>query len=171
MSTIRALRGDVGNNLISTTIKSTSPSPIKPNDNYNNCNNKKFPPAQFLGWNSAGTQIWARLKMSGLEVKCVFSWDLKRVILKIKCPEWKLEEMAEYMHLKLKNKDGTIKRFKVSRRDTFVPNADKDTIFRSSDRQQIIDFIIRSKIKDGGAELDVGSELGNKLIFLSKISI
>ena len=27
-----------------------------------------LPPAQFLGWTSAGTQIWARLKMAGLEV-------------------------------------------------------------------------------------------------------
>lgn len=37
-----------------------------------------LPPAQFLGWNSAGTQIWARLKMAGLEVQCVYAWDLSR---------------------------------------------------------------------------------------------
>lgn len=59
---------------------------------------------QFLGWTSAGTQIWARLKMAGLEVKCVFSWDLKRVILKIRCPQWRLEEVAERNHMKLLNR-------------------------------------------------------------------
>ena len=44
-----------------------------------------LPPAQFLGWKAPGTQIWARLKMAGLQVKVVFSWDLRRVILKIRC--------------------------------------------------------------------------------------
>jgi hypothetical protein len=147
-----------------------------------------LPLAQFLGWNSAGTQIWARLKMAGLDVKCVLSWDLKRVILKIRCPAWRLEQMAELMHLKLKSRDGYLKQFKVSmyscwycgcadhgdfvralalrqqqllwvtdvvhcfqvsRRDTFVAMGDKGAMFRSSERQQIIDYIIRSKIKDG----------------------
>jgi hypothetical protein len=59
------------------------------------------PPAQFLGWHSAGTQIWARLRMAGLEVKCVFSWDLRRVMLKLRCPQHRLEEVAERMHLKV----------------------------------------------------------------------
>lgn len=53
-----------------------------------------LPPAQFLGWRSAGTQIWARLKMAGLAVKVVFSWDLTRVILKVRCPQWRLEEVS-----------------------------------------------------------------------------
>jgi hypothetical protein len=63
-----------------------------------------LPPAQFLGWKSAGTQIWARLKMAGLEVKCVFSWDLQKVIFNVRCPQWRLEEVAEHMHIKLKNR-------------------------------------------------------------------
>jgi hypothetical protein len=67
------------------------------------------------------------------------------------------------MHLRLKNRDGTMRRFKVSRRDTFVSLGTDGTIFRSSERQQIIDFIIRSKIKDGGAELDENSSLGQKI--------
>ena len=75
--------------------------------------NKSIPIAQFLGWNSAGTQIWARLKMAGLDVKCVLSWDLERVILKIRCPNWRLEQMAEQMHIKLKTRDGYLKQFKV----------------------------------------------------------
>lgn len=45
--------------------------------------NKLLPPAQFLGWRSAGTQIWARLKMAGLDVKVAFSWDLRQVLLKV----------------------------------------------------------------------------------------
>lgn len=52
-------------------------------------------------------------KMAGLEVKCVFSWDLSRVILKIRCPQDRLEEVAEKMHIKLKNREGAIRRFKV----------------------------------------------------------
>ena len=71
------------------------------------------PPAQFLGWTSAGTQIWARLRMAGLEVKCVFSWDLRRILLKVRCPQRRLEEVAERMHLKLRNRDGELRRFKV----------------------------------------------------------
>ena len=127
-------------------------------------NNTPLPLAQFLGWNSAGTQIWARLKMAGLDVKCVLSWDLKRVILKIRCPNWRLEQMAEQMHLKLKSRDGYLKQFKVSRRDTFVAMGAQGAMFRSSERQQIIDFIIRSKIKDGGAELDENTELGMQIV-------
>lgn len=122
-----------------------------------------LPVAQFLGWNTAGTQIWARLKMAGLDVKCVLSWDLKSVILKIRCPNWRLEQMAEQMHLKVKSRDGHLKQFKVSRRDTFVTMGPGGTIFRSSERQQIIDYILRSKIRDGGAELDESSELGKKV--------
>jgi hypothetical protein len=43
----------------------------------------ELPPAQFLGWNTAGTQIWARLAMAGLDVKPVYSWDLTRILLKV----------------------------------------------------------------------------------------
>jgi hypothetical protein len=39
--------------------------------------------------------------MAGLEVKCVFSWDLRRVMLKLRCPQHRLEEVAERMHLKV----------------------------------------------------------------------
>ena len=134
------------------------------NNNQTNNSHKdlttKLPIAQFLGWKTAGTQIWARLIMSGLIVKPIYSWNLKSIILKIKCPQWKLEEIAEFIHLKLKNRDGTIKKFKISKRDTFLSIGSDGKIFRSSERQQIIDFIIKSKIKDGGAELNDNSILG-----------
>eukprot|EP01038_Epipyxis_sp_PR26KG_P004369 gene4369-6181_t len=123
-----------------------------------------LPPARFLGWNSAGTQIWARLKMAGMDVKCVYSWDLSRIILKIRCPTWRLEEMAEQMHLKIRSRGGHLKPFKVSRRGTFLSLGGNGAIFRSSERQQIIDYIIRSKIKDGGAELDENTKLGKQIV-------
>ncbi|KAJ1432460.1 hypothetical protein B484DRAFT_394994, partial [Ochromonadaceae sp. CCMP2298] len=37
-------------------------------------------------------------------------------------------------------------------------------IFRSSERQLVIDYILRSKIKDGGAELDENTELGKQVV-------
>lgn len=121
------------------------------------------PPAQFLGWNTKGTQIWARLRMAGLEVKPVFSWDLKKVILKIRCPNWRLEEVAEKMHIRLRLRNGGFKRFKISQRDHFATTSD-GSIFRSSERQRVIDFILRSKIKDGGAELDENTSLGQAIV-------
>ena len=84
----------------------------------------------------------------------------RRVILKLRCPNWRLEEVAERMHMKLRRRDGLIKRFKVSRRDYFINPGSNGTIFKSSERQQIIDFIVRSNIKDSGSELDEGTELG-----------
>jgi hypothetical protein len=103
--------------------------------------------------------------MAGLDVKCVFSWDLNKVILKIRCPQWRLEEVAEYMHMRLKTRDGSLRRFKVSKRDAFTAFGGPDgSIFRSSERQQIIDYIIRSKIKDGGAELDENTFLGGQIV-------
>jgi hypothetical protein len=147
-------------------------------------------PPEILGWQSPGTQIWARLMLAGLEVKCVYSHDLRRIMFKIRCPVWRLEEVAEQMNLKLKNRfvvindsiesltessiviadcleyellsrvleallvsicrDGTMRRFKISKRDTFLPNEMSGTIFRSSVRQHIIDTLISSDIKDGG---------------------
>ena len=64
-----------------------------------------LPPTRFLGWTTPGTQVWARLHMAGLEVRCVFGWDLATVLLKVRCPEWRLEEMAERLHLKLRKRD------------------------------------------------------------------
>lgn len=175
---------------------------------------EKLPPAQFLGWNTAGTQIWARLTMAGeirlwlstvvsvhltasiltgLDVKPVCSWDLRKIIFKIKCPQWRLEEVAELLNLKLKSRDGSMKKFRISKRESFVSfddnegksspttlewsrvtrcscvctaeidlgdNFQKKALFRSSERQQIIDHIIKTKIRDGGAELDENSLLG-----------
>lgn len=123
----------------------------------------RLPPSRFLGWASAGTQIWARLHMAGLAVKCVYSWDLSKIILKVRCPEWRLEEMAEKMHLKLRRHDGSMRRFKISHRDCF-PEKSNGSLFSSGDRQHIIDHIVKSKIRDGGAELDENTPLGEHIV-------
>lgn len=146
---------------------------------------KAMPQAAFLGWRSEGTQIWSRLRLAGLETKVVYSWDLRRIILKVKCPPARLEEVAEKMHLRIRRKDGTLKVFKRSKRESFqacvttgggllsplgsdgARDHDHDPempLFRSSERQQIIDYIIRSKIKDGGAELDEDTHLGSFIV-------
>ena len=78
--------------------------------------------------------------------------------------------MAERMHMKLRRRDGLIKRFKVSRRDYFINPGSNGTIFKSSERQQIIDFIIRSNIRDGGSGLDEGTELGTVCLVSSPVS-
>lgn len=51
------------------------------------------PPEFFLGWTSPGTQIWSRLRMAGLEVEKLYSLDRRRVLLKIRLPTNKLEEV------------------------------------------------------------------------------
>jgi hypothetical protein len=41
-------------------------------------------PPEFLGWRSAGTQIWARLRFAGLIVKVIYDYQLNRVALQVK---------------------------------------------------------------------------------------
>lgn len=163
---VRVGGGLMSNDVLRKHLSSPMKSPMKsPDASFRPTNQpRSLPVAQFLGWKSAGTQIWARLKMAGLDVKCVFCWDLSRVILKIRCPQWRLEQMAEQMHIKIKTRSGYLKPFRVSHRDSFVPYGLNGSIFRSSERQQIIDYILRSKIKDGGAELDVHTELGKHIV-------
>jgi hypothetical protein len=62
-------------------------------------------------------------------------------------------------------RDGSLKRFRVAKRDTFRPN-DRGTgpVFRSSEKQQVIEHLICTKIKDGGAELDQDTELGKYIV-------
>jgi len=58
----------------------------------------------------------------------------------------------------------------VSRRATFLaPHENGEAgsgspVFRSTERQQIIDYLVRSKIKDGGAELDEDTALGKHIV-------
>ena len=110
------------------------------------------PPDYFLGFNSPGTQVWARLRQAGLETKRVYALDTKRVMIKLRCPAERLEDVAEVLRMKLKTKDGTFVAFREGIRKKFLgvggsgSRLDEDeVVFRSSERQKIIDFIIRSR--------------------------
>ena len=83
------------------------------------------------------------------------------MIIITSCPEWHLEDVAENMHLVLKLRSGQMRRFKVSRRSEYASYGPNSCLLRSAERQLIIDFLIRLKIKDGGAELDTNTELGS----------
>ena len=130
------------------------------------------PPSDyFLGFRSKGTAIWSRLRQAGLETQRVYSLDPNRVMIKIRCPYDRLMDVAEVLRIKLKTTDGSFAPFREDVIDVFVPMDDPlegslhnhiyhDFQFRSSIRQTIIDFIVGSRIRDSGAELDQTTDLG-----------
>lgn len=69
--------------------------------------NVKTPPSDyFLGFKSRGTQIWSRLRQAGLETQRVYSLDTKRVMIKLRCPAERLQDVAEVLNIKLKSANG-----------------------------------------------------------------
>ena len=65
------------------------------------------PPSDyFLGFSSPGTQIWSRLRQAGLETPRLYSLDTRKVMIKVRCPVDRLQDVAEALKLKLKTKDG-----------------------------------------------------------------
>ena len=120
---------------------------------------------QFLGWKSAGTQIYARLQRAGLIVKKVYSHDRRQLLLKLKLPDAKLEEVAELQRYKVRGRDGRWARFQSEKLAEYQDSSPwgGDVLFRSSERQQMIDWLIRSDIKDGGAGLDERTWLGRQI--------
>jgi hypothetical protein len=133
------------------------------------------PPSDyFLGFKAPGTQIWSRLRLAGLETQRVYSVDTRRVMIKVRCPEDRLTDVAEVLRLKLKTTDGSFAPFREetwqmfeSREDILdVPNIYRNgmaSLLRSKDRQMIIDFIIGSRIRDSGAELGRSSDVGKMI--------
>mmetsp|Transcript_9876 Transcript_9876/g.14626 ORF Transcript_9876/g.14626 Transcript_9876/m.14626 type:complete len:1416 (-) Transcript_9876:162-4409(-) len=136
---------------------------------------KAVPPPSdyFLGFKSSGTQIWSRLRQAGLETTRIYALDKKRVMIKLRCPPERLMDVAEVLRLKLKTRDGVYAPFRESMISQYLPTNDgvpresyssnPASLFRSSERQAIIDFIIRSRIRDSGAELGQGTDLGKKI--------
>jgi hypothetical protein len=53
-----------------------------------------------------GTQIWARLRLAGLETERIFDLDTKNVMIKLRCPTDRLIDVAEVLQLKLRTVDG-----------------------------------------------------------------
>lgn len=82
-------------------------------------------------------------------------------------------DVAEVLRLKLKTTDGNFAPFREDSIDHFSPTSDDvealgysdqaSSLFRSSHRQTIIDFIIGSRIRDSGAELDQTTDLGRMI--------
>lgn len=65
------------------------------------------PPSDyFLGFRSPGTQIWSRLRLAGLETTRIYAVDTRRVMIKIRCPEDRLTDVAEVLRIKMKTHDG-----------------------------------------------------------------
>lgn len=133
------------------------------------------PPSDyFLGFSSPGTQIWSRLRQAGLETQRIYALDTRQVMLKVRCPIDRLQDVAEALKLKLKTKSGEYVPFRediisqfVATDDGFVSREDDVdrvmSLFRSSERQKIIDFIIGSRIRDSGAELGPSTQLGKQI--------
>lgn len=133
------------------------------------------PPSDyFLGFKSPGTQIWSRLRLAGLETQRVYSVDTRRVMIKIRCPEDRLTDVAEVLRLKMRTKDGSFAPFHedaahiFKKREDFLdtPNmyrGSMSSLLKSKDRQMIIDFIIGSRIRDSGAELAQTSDVGKMI--------
>lgn len=133
------------------------------------------PPSDyFLGFKSPGTQIWSRLRLAGLETQRVYSVDTRRVMIKIRCPEDRLTDVAEVLRLKMKTKEGSFAPFREDAAHIFKERNDVlDTpklyrrrmasLLKSKDRQMIIDFIIGSRIRDSGAELAQTNDVGRMI--------
>jgi hypothetical protein len=132
------------------------------------------PPSDyFLGFRSPGTQIWSRLRQAGLETHRIYNVDTRSVLIKIRCPEDRLMDVAEVLRMKLKTRHGQYAPFREDTMDQFRPlsnddleapkNSDIAMPFRSSHRQTIIDFIIGSRIRDSGAELGQTTDLGKMI--------
>ncbi|KAG7351314.1 calcium-activated chloride channel-domain containing protein [Nitzschia inconspicua] len=133
------------------------------------------PPSDyFLGFRSPGTQIWSRLRLAGLETHRIYAVDTRRVMIKIRCPEDRLTDVAEVLRLKMETKDGSFAPFREDTAHVFKPRTDlldippmyhgrMASLLRSKDRQNIIDFIIGSRIRDSGAELGQRSDVGKMI--------
>eukprot|EP00804_Cyclotella_cryptica_P011221 CCRYP_007732-RA/>CCRYP_007732-RA protein AED:0.04 eAED:0.04 QI:151/1/1/1/1/1/8/72/1904 len=133
------------------------------------------PPSDYvLGFSSPGTQIWGRLRQAGLETQRIYALDTRKVMIKVRCPVDRLQDVAEALKLKLKTKDGDFAPYREDLITHFVPtndgqiSCDEDdarvaSLFRSSLRQKIIDFIIGSRIRDSGAELGPSTQLGKQV--------
>jgi hypothetical protein len=90
-------------------------------------------------------------------------------MIKVRCPADRLTDVAEVLRIKLKTRDGNFVPFREDCVGIFAPLNDEldapdaDSLFRSFQRQKVIDFIIRSRIRDSGAELGQNTDLGKMI--------
>ena len=95
-----------------------------------------------------------RLRAAGLDVRVDSLRLAGKVLLRLSASGERLEEEAEKMKMKLRVKQGGWRKFDRSIRDHFIGSGDSVDLFRSCERQSIIDHIIRTKQAEGGAGLD-----------------
>ena len=77
-----------------------------------------------------------------------------RILLRLSASADRLEEEAEKMKLKLRVRQGGWRKFDRAIRDQFIGSGDSVDLFRTCERQVILDHIIRTKQVEGGAGLD-----------------
>ena len=122
-------------------------------------------------------EILASLRAAGLEAKRVRSLNRQKWLVKVRAPEERLELEAERVHLRMRRRDGGWSRFKRATRWAFRPvvhfsdaaegvleERGHTSLFHSSDRQMLIDHILRSSTREGGADLGENSPLGAYVI-------
>ena len=109
---------------------------------------------QLQAGQSNSAYITQRLLDAGLSVKEDRLRLGGKVLLCVGASAGRLEAEAEKMKLRLRVKGGGWSKFDRTMRDQFVGSGDAADMFRSSERQIIIDHIIRTKQAEGGAGLD-----------------
>lgn len=53
-------------------------------------------------------KIWGRLRQAGLETQRLYALDTKKVMIKVRCPVDRLQDVAEALKMKLKTKEGKL---------------------------------------------------------------
>eukprot|EP00536_Pseudo-nitzschia_multiseries_P003744 jgi/Psemu1/186611/e_gw1.59.127.1 len=127
----------------------------------------------FLGFKSPGTTIWSRLRLAGLETQRIYSVDTRRVMIKIRCPDYRLTDVAEVLRLRMEKKDGSFEPFRESAAGIFkqrddhldVPEIKSDSIYHSwvSYYNVVTDFISQCRNRDSGAELVRNCDIGKAI--------
>ncbi len=107
-------------------------------------------------------EILLAVRSAGLDATRIRSLSRRTWLIKVRAPEWRLELEAEKVRLRLRRVDGGWSKFRRSMRAAFVTRTDEasTSIFHSSDRQTLINHILRSATREGGADLGDASPLG-----------
>jgi hypothetical protein len=107
--------------------------------------------------------ILAALRAAGLDAIRVRSLSRRTWLIKVRAPEWRLELEAEKLRLRLRRHDGGWSKYRRALRGAFAAHAGC-VLFHSSDRQGLIDHIVRCPALEGGAALERGSPLGDLVV-------
>ena len=125
--------------------------PVSQQTQNNVVSSKKYVKKKYLS--DYVTQLIHRLQHAGLIVSQERLTVDGKVLLKIYGSNQRLEQAAELMRYKMKLKHGGYCIFNQSIRDQFVGTNDTTCLFRSSERQQIIEYILKSSIECNGVNI------------------